>query len=42
MTHWHKRVPADMAAEYIAKGWVMTEREGLIVTLVWPKEGTPP
>jgi hypothetical protein len=41
-THWHKRVPADMAADYIAQGWVEHEREGRIVTLIWPHEGAPP
>lgn len=40
-THWHKRVPADMASEYIAKGWVEHDRKGRIVTLIWPFEGEP-
>lgn len=41
MTRWHKRVPAGMVAEYIALGWTVEKREGRIVTLVWPKDGTP-
>ena len=41
-THWHKRVPASMAAEYLAKGWVVHKREGRFVVLVWPEEGAPP
>lgn len=40
-THWHKRVPADMAADYVAKGWIEHAREGRIVTLIWPHEGAP-
>lgn len=41
MTRWHKRVPADMADEYVARGWAIAERNGNVVTLVWPKEGVP-
>lgn len=41
-THWHKRVPLDMAAEYIARGWIEHERTDRIVTLIWPHEGSPP
>jgi hypothetical protein len=41
-TRWHKRVPADMAADYIAQGWIEHEREGRTITLIWPHEGAPP
>ena len=41
-THWHKRVPLDMAPEYIAKGWRMYGVEGDTAMLIWPKEGAPP
>lgn len=40
-THWHKRVPLDMASEYIAKGWRIWKRETTTVLLIWPKEGAP-
>lgn len=33
--HWHKRVPLDMAREYIAKGWQVWGTEGNAVVLVW-------
>ena len=37
-----KRVPCDLAFYYLANGWVEHEREGRIVTLIWPHEGIPP
>ena len=40
-THWHKRVPAEMAYEYTAKGWKIWKREGRTVLLVWTKAGEP-
>lgn len=40
-THWHKRVPADMAGEYIERGWVILAREGATVVLVWPGDEVP-
>lgn len=40
-THWHKRVPRDMAAEYIGKGWVFHLDEGAWVVLIWPHNGVP-
>jgi len=41
LTHWHKRVPADMVGDYIAKGWKVHALEGRTVVLIWPKEGVP-
>jgi hypothetical protein len=41
LTHWHKRVPADMVGDYIAKGWRVHEREGATVVLVWQHKGAP-
>ena len=38
---WHKRVPSDMAFEYVAKGWKIWKREGRNVVIVWPKAGAP-
>ena len=40
-THWHKRVPLDMAREYISKGWQFYASEGHTVILIWPHEGEP-
>jgi hypothetical protein len=40
-THWHKRVPLDMAREYIAKGWQFYRSENQFVLLIWPHEGAP-
>lgn len=37
----HKRVPASMASEYTANGWVIAKREGRTVVLVWPKDTQP-
>ncbi len=39
--HWHKRVPIDMAKEYIAKGWKVWGTEGKAVVLVWLHERAP-
>lgn len=41
ITHWHKRVPSEMASEYVAKGWTIWKREGRTVLLVWNKAGAP-
>lgn len=41
MTHWHKRVPHNMAAEYIAKGWKVHSRQEQFTLLIWPHEGAP-
>lgn len=40
-THWHKRVPLEMASEYIVKGWRMYSTEGNNAVLIWPHEGAP-
>tara|TARA_R110000868_G_scaffold290385_2_gene550584 strand:+ start:2077 stop:2214 length:138 start_codon:yes stop_codon:yes gene_type:complete len=39
--HWHKRVPLDMAREYIAKGWKVWGTEGNAVVLVWLHDEVP-
>lgn len=41
-TRWHKRVPAEIAGEYIAKGWHVLSIENRTILLVWPQEGAPP
>jgi hypothetical protein len=40
--HWHKRVPHDMATEYIAKGWLIHSTHKHFTLLFWPHEGAPP
>ena len=37
----HKRVPHDMVAEYIERGWRVWKREGRTVLLVWNHAGAP-
>ena len=39
--HMHKRVPLDMAREYIAKGWTVWGTEGSAVVLVWLRDEVP-
>lgn len=40
-THWHKRVPDYMAAEYISQGWLVWAIEDTTIIMIWPKEGAP-
>jgi hypothetical protein len=38
---WHKRVPHDMASEYVAKGWRILSTHQHFTLLIWPHEGAP-
>ena len=38
----HKRVPHDMAPEYLERGWTIWKREERTVLLIWNQAGAPP
>jgi len=40
-SRWHKRVPHDMASEYVEKGWRIISTHQHFTLLVWPHEGAP-